>query len=203
MFKIMADMPEPQIIAVAGNEEMGKEMLEKMGWSIELDDLKDGFCNSYELYGEPFSLATEDYLKNDKGIHWLLVSDSKILLESADFTLIKRIAEGMGWHYHMNDAKVGRPVYLYVEKFFEHVPRMISKKILPEYFEAVCQDKKTFELRKDEDEIEVGNRLQLEEWDPEKEDYTGRTVTVDVTYVLRNTPEYGLMDGYCIIGFKK
>ncbi|MBQ7431341.1 DUF3850 domain-containing protein [Butyrivibrio sp.] len=58
---------------------------------------------------------------------------------------------------------------------------------------------KTFELRKDEDDIQQGDTLDLLEWD---QDYTGRGVRCRVTYVLRNCSEYGLMDGYCIIGIE-
>ncbi len=74
----------------------------------------------------------------------------------------------------------------------------IKKKILPQYFESVLNKTKTFELRKDEDNVQVGDCLDLLEWDGEK--YTGRNVRCNVTYVLRNCPQYGLMDGYCIIG---
>ena len=76
--------------------------------------------------------------------------------------------------------------------------RIIRKKILPEYFEAVQENRKKFELRKDEDNIQVGDELILEEWNGE---YTGRYTNRKVTYVLRNVPEYGLNDGYCIIGW--
>ena len=75
---------------------------------------------------------------------------------------------------------------------------IIRKKILPEYFEAVQENRKKFELRKDEDNIQVGDEIILEEWDGE---YTGRYTNRKVTYVLRNVPEYGLNDGYCIIGW--
>ena len=75
---------------------------------------------------------------------------------------------------------------------------IIRKKILPEYFEAVQENRKKFELRKDEDNIQVGDEIMLEEWDGE---YTGRYTNRKVTYVLRNVSEYGLNDGYCIIGW--
>ena len=74
----------------------------------------------------------------------------------------------------------------------------VKKKILPKYFRDVCMGIKTFELRKDEDNIQPGDILDLQEWDGEK--YTGRNVRCAVTYVLRNCPEYGLMDGFYIIG---
>lgn len=31
--------------------------------------------------------------------------------------------------------------------------------------------------------------------------YTGRFATRTIKYVLRNVPEYGLKEGYCIIGW--
>lgn len=78
--------------------------------------------------------------------------------------------------------------------------KAIRKKILPQYFKAVQERQKNFELRKDEDDIQVGDRLVLCEWDKEI-GYTGRKTTRTVKYVLRNVTEYGLKDGYCIIGW--
>lgn len=75
--------------------------------------------------------------------------------------------------------------------------KIVRKKILPQYFNDVAIGMKHFELRKDEDNIQVGDTLVLCEWDG---DYTGMEITRYVTYVLRNVPEYGLMEGYCIIG---
>lgn len=76
--------------------------------------------------------------------------------------------------------------------------RVVRKKILPEYFEKVIKGEKNFELRKDEDGIKPGDVIVLEEWNGE---YTGRAEKRIVTYTLRNVPEYGLKDGYVIIGW--
>lgn len=76
--------------------------------------------------------------------------------------------------------------------------KAVRKKILPEYFQAVRAREKNFEIRVDEDNIEVGDLLVLEEWDGY---YTGEGVRRYVKYVLRNAEEYGLMPGYCIIGW--
>lgn len=76
----------------------------------------------------------------------------------------------------------------------------IEKKILPQYFEEVIKDNKTFELRKDEDDIQPGDMLILNEYFGKQ--YTGRAIERVVTYVLRNVPQYGLKEGYCIIGIK-
>lgn len=77
--------------------------------------------------------------------------------------------------------------------------KAVRKKILPEYYKAVHAREKNFELRKDEDDIQVGDVLILEEWNGKC--YTGKGVQRHVKYVLRNVPEYGLQEGYCIIGW--
>lgn len=74
--------------------------------------------------------------------------------------------------------------------------RTIRKKIASEYFDAVEDGRKTFELRKDEDNIQVGDVLKLSEWDGK--DYTGRYVYRVVSYVLRGYD--GLKEGYAIYG---
>ena len=72
-------------------------------------------------------------------------------------------------------------------------------KTLPQYFEDAIMGRKNFELRKDDRNFSVGDEGILREWDGY---YTGKRVHRYISYVLRNCPEYGLMDGYCIIGLK-
>ena len=75
-------------------------------------------------------------------------------------------------------------------------------KILPQYFELVSVlhgGIKRFELRKDDRNYQAGDTVTLREWDGQE--YTGNEITVGIKYVLRNCPEYGLMDGYCIFGW--
>lgn len=78
--------------------------------------------------------------------------------------------------------------------------KTIEKKILPDYFAAVVTGNKTFELRKDEDNIQIGDILILKEFD--KNEYTGRYAQCNVSYVLRDAKEFGLMDGYCAIAIE-
>lgn len=77
--------------------------------------------------------------------------------------------------------------------------KFIEKKILSEYFVEIIKDNKRFEIRKDEDNVQVGDILILKEWNGKI--FTGREIRKYVTYVLRNAREYGLQDGYCIIGW--
>ena len=53
--------------------------------------------------------------------------------------------------------------------------------------------------RKDDRGYQVGDIVILKEWDGEV--YTGRDIALKIKYILRNCPEYGLADGYCILGF--
>lgn len=76
--------------------------------------------------------------------------------------------------------------------------KVVKKKILPEYFDSVKERVKNFEIRLDEDDIQVGDLVFLAEWNGT---YTGRYVVRRVEYVLRNCEQFGLMPGYCIIGW--
>lgn len=73
-------------------------------------------------------------------------------------------------------------------------------KILPEYFEAVVTYKKTFEIRKNDRNFHVGDKLILKEWYHGK--YTGREVERWVSYILFDW-QAGLKDGYCIMSLKR
>lgn len=54
----------------------------------------------------------------------------------------------------------------------------------PEFFGAIMDGRKMFEVRTDAREYEKGDLLRLREWDP-MTGYTGREMTVRVTYIQR------------------
>lgn len=68
-------------------------------------------------------------------------------------------------------------------------------KILPEYFQAVSDGSKTFELRRDDRGFKTGDSLLLREW--ESGSYTGRNIHCDVKYVLKGfkglDPDYAIL----------
>ena len=74
-------------------------------------------------------------------------------------------------------------------------------KILPQYFQAVWYGKKTFELRKDDRDYQRGDILVLKEWDGMK--FTGSALCVKVTYILQDAMQYGLQNGYVILGIRR
>ena len=79
--------------------------------------------------------------------------------------------------------------------------RVHELKILPEYFQAVWNEEKRCELRKDDRDYRVGDWLILREFDGAK--YTGSGLLMQITHILRDCPEYGLQDGYCILSVRR
>ena len=61
----------------------------------------------------------------------------------------------------------------------------IHKKVWSEYFEMIISGKKKFELRLADFDVNEGDILILEEWDKDKQEYTGRKVEVIATYIIK------------------
>ena len=72
-------------------------------------------------------------------------------------------------------------------------------KIKPEYYRDVQCGLKTFELRKNDRNFQVGDILMLIKLD-DKGNETDQVTRVKVTYILKDCPQYGLKDGYAILG---
>lgn len=70
-------------------------------------------------------------------------------------------------------------------------------KILPEYFQAVWNRTKTFEVRKNDRNYAVGDELFLREWAPDT-GYTGSGLVRRVSYILEDS-EY-VKEGFVILG---
>ena len=68
-------------------------------------------------------------------------------------------------------------------------------KIWPEYFQAVQDGNKTFEIRDNRDHgFQKGDTILLEEYDPDSMRYTGRKIDKLVTYVT----DFGQEPGYVV-----
>jgi hypothetical protein len=75
-------------------------------------------------------------------------------------------------------------------------------KTWPGPFEAMWQEIKRFEVRRDDRGFEPRDRLWLREWNPETQEYTGRELRdVMVKYVLRGDDAvgFGVQPGYCVM----
>lgn len=74
-------------------------------------------------------------------------------------------------------------------------------KTLPSYFQALRIGDKTFEVRKDDRNFSVGDRLVLCEYDDLSDTYTGQELTYDVTYVMHGG-KFGLDGDHVVMGLR-
>lgn len=77
-------------------------------------------------------------------------------------------------------------------------------KTLPEYFQALWDRTKTFEVRLDDRSFAVGDQLRCREFLPDK--WTGhfghRAIDFEVTYKMHGG-KYGLHHAWCVLGLKE
>lgn len=73
-------------------------------------------------------------------------------------------------------------------------------KILPKWYEDVIKGIKKFELREADRDFEVGDLLRLREY--ENGNYTGRQCYAAITYIYKGDGNYGLAEGYWILGIE-
>lgn len=75
-------------------------------------------------------------------------------------------------------------------------------KIVPEYFRAVKEGKKKFEIRKNDRNFKVGEYIDLREYSRDK-GYTGNRLCLKIVYIIESDwfPQ-GLKDGYCVLGIE-
>jgi hypothetical protein len=73
-------------------------------------------------------------------------------------------------------------------------------KTWPRFFEAVVSGAKPFEVRRNDRDFKVGDRLVLREWN-EKAGYTGQMCQQEVTYVLAGGPPF-VTPGYVVLGLR-
>ena len=71
-------------------------------------------------------------------------------------------------------------------------------KTWPIFFNRMGDGQKTYELRKNDRDFQVGDIIILMEWAPESSEYTGEELRYEITHVLTQT-EFGLQPGYCIL----
>jgi len=69
----------------------------------------------------------------------------------------------------------------------------------PEYFKSIEAWQKKCELRKMDRPFKEGDKILLQEWDPETETYTGNEIEFRISHILKDAEKFGLKKGYCII----
>lgn len=78
-------------------------------------------------------------------------------------------------------------------------------KLWPKYFKEVIAGNKTFELRLNDRNFLVGDIVTLNEYDPDKKEYTGEKLQVVITYVLPlfNFFQIKEVEEYCVFSFAR
>lgn len=70
-----------------------------------------------------------------------------------------------------------------------------------EYMMDIASGKKTFEVRKNDRNYEVEDKLILQGFDNTNKKYTGKWIIADVVYILHGG-QFGIEEGYCVMGIK-
>lgn len=83
----------------------------------------------------------------------------------------------------------------------------IELKSWPQFFQAIKGGYKTHDLRRKDREFYSGQELVLKEFDPNKGEYTGDSVRVEVTYITSNEfpcaySSHALDNDYCILSLR-
>lgn len=73
----------------------------------------------------------------------------------------------------------------------------------PGYFRAIWRGEKRAELRRNDRNFQVGDRVLLIEFDPGlgHQPYPHRDILVKITHVLEGTGKPGIQDDYCVWSF--
>jgi ASC-1-like (ASCH) protein len=74
-------------------------------------------------------------------------------------------------------------------------------KTIQPYFDDIKTGKKNFELRENDRNFQIDDIIHLLEYD-KSIGYTGKIITKKVKYVLKDCPQFGLHEAYCILGLK-
>jgi len=73
-------------------------------------------------------------------------------------------------------------------------------KTVQPFFSQVKSGTKTFELRRNDRDFQVGDEVYLQEYDLSNNSFSGQEVKAFITYVLKDWA--GLEDGFCVFAFE-
>jgi hypothetical protein len=68
-----------------------------------------------------------------------------------------------------------------------------------DFFDDILERNKQFEYRKNDRDFRVGDYLLLREYNHNSQNYTGRSISARIDYILENQPQIGLPNGYCVM----
>lgn len=74
-------------------------------------------------------------------------------------------------------------------------------KTWPEFFDAIAQGRKTFEVRLNDRGYRVGDVLELRRYEPKTDHYTGECIERQITYMLEGGA-FGVDLGYAVLAIQ-
>ena len=77
-----------------------------------------------------------------------------------------------------------------------------TKKIQEKYFFDILLNNKRFEIRKNDCNYKIGDRVKLVLYKGNEKVGQDNYIIVKITYILKDIPQYGLDKDYCIFGFR-
>jgi ribosomal protein S17 len=70
-------------------------------------------------------------------------------------------------------------------------------KTWPEYYQQITSGAKPFEVRKNDRDYKTGDRVLLQEFEPDSGKYTGKEAEFRIGYILHG-PAFGIKQGFCV-----
>jgi len=189
--KLVEDM-EKSTYLIAHNMDFDKKVVsaEFIRYQVKPKNKLEKLCTMKE---------STDYCKlknNWRGYKWPTLVELHNKLFDEDFE---------GAHDALADVKACSKSFFELKKrgvMLKPKPKVHNLKTWPEYFEEVKNDSKKFEVRKNDRDYKVNDILNLEEYCPEKEDYTGEKLSTKVDYILSGG-EFGVEDGFVVMSITK
>lgn len=75
-------------------------------------------------------------------------------------------------------------------------------KIREKYLKDIEKGIKTFELRKNDRDYQVNDLIRFVDANGQNHSKSSKYL-YEITYILKNVPEYGLNEDYCILGLRR
>jgi len=76
-------------------------------------------------------------------------------------------------------------------------------KVWSEYMDDLINGNKSFEVRLNDRNFQVGDTLILMEFNKDKKEYLDRELKVKITYILDNSVFDAIKDGFVVMGIKR
>lgn len=107
----------------------------------------------------------------------------------------------------LREGLIKGPDPVKVEKKIEFEPRIRPTHMMhfvkcdKEVFEATRQGVKPYEVRLNDRDYQIGDKLMLQEWDSEAQKFTGSSHETGVITSILKGGQYGIMEGYVILSW--